>query len=216
MANFDPEEGYDPDEKYEGRFSCMVRCAVTKCREPRVVLGKVVLDVVPDEYGQPTMEKYLVPRFVYPTPAIFEIPLKTPSGVKKELWRSFELFWCDPGAAAGRVRAAVEILMDELKIPARFKTRRGEIRPLPLHGRIQRFAKKEAALGEALLAVKWLGNVGAHSAELQRPDLLDAFEILDHVLDELIVKRAQRIKQLAREIIKRKGPRSTQKVRSRT
>jgi hypothetical protein len=36
------------------------------------------------------------------------------------------------------------------------------------------------------MALKWLGNTGTHTSAVTRDDLLDAFEILDHALVELI------------------------------
>ena len=98
--------------------------------------------------------------------------------------------------------------MDNLKVQRRFRTRKGEIRPLTLHGRIEIFRKKQPELGAALLAAKWLGNEGAHPAEVRRSDLLDAFELVSHVLDEVILKKGERIRKLAVEINKRRGPRS--------
>jgi hypothetical protein len=53
------------------------------------------------------------------------------------------------------------------------------------------------------MALKWLGNTGTHSAEVSEDDLLDAFEILEHALIEIIEKRSTKVAELAKKLTKK-------------
>lgn len=55
------------------------------------------------------------------------------------------------------------------------------------------------------MAVKWLGNAGTHDV-LTHEDVLDAFELLDHTLDEVYHDRSKRILRTAKAINRAKGP----------
>ena len=56
------------------------------------------------------------------------------------------------------------------------------------------------------MALKWLGNTGTHKGEVDREDLLDAFEILEHALTELIDRRATKIAALAKKLTQKHRP----------
>jgi len=56
-----------------------------------------------------------------------------------------------------------------------------------------------------LMALKWLGNSGSHSGEVSRDDLLDAFEILEHALAELLEQKSERIAALAKKMTAKHG-----------
>lgn len=58
--------------------------------------------------------------------------------------------------------------------------------------------KKNGQLADKLMAIKWVGNAGSHADVVAENDLLDAYDILCFVLDELYVKRSKRIGALAR------------------
>jgi hypothetical protein len=166
-----------------------------------------VEQVQADEYvGE--YEELLYPTFVDPPLQLFSVPKQCPKAIVTELNACFRLVWADENAAANRARAATERLMDHLKIPTKRKNRKGKFDRLTLHHRIELFRLKEKQLGDALLAIKWLGNAGSHGNGLSRADLFDAFKILDFVLDRVLVQRERAVAKLAREINKRKGPRS--------
>jgi hypothetical protein len=57
------------------------------------------------------------------------------------------------------------------------------------------------------LAIKWLGNEGSHEGvgELKTDDLLDGFELFEHVIDQVCTKRTEKLKRLAANINRRKG-----------
>jgi len=67
--------------------------------------------------------------------------------------------------------------------------------------------KGEPAVGAQLMALKWLGNTASHEGSVSRDDLLDAFEILEHSLSELIEQRSARVAELARQLTKKHSKR---------
>ena len=93
--------------------------------------------------------------------------------------------------------------MDDQAIAKKTKTKKGTFESLSLHGRLERFAKKFPEVGQALLAVKWLGNSGTHSSELTASDSLDGFELLSFALDEIFESKSKRLKALTTTIIKK-------------
>jgi len=57
-----------------------------------------------------------------------------------------------------------------------------------------------------LLALKWLGNKGSHTENMSKNDVLDAYEILDSVLDELYVGYQKLVDKKVEKIVKSKKP----------
>jgi hypothetical protein len=139
-------------------------------------------------------------------PDIFELPKKCPDNVAKELRAAFKLIWPDPSAAANRVRVALENLMDHLKIQKRRKNRKGRFDKLTLHHRIEIFTKTEPGIGDRLMALKWLGNAGSHRGKVSQEDILDAFEIIEEALLELVEHRSKRLEALAQGLMERHRP----------
>jgi hypothetical protein len=143
------------------------------------------------------------PKTCLPMPDMFAFPAKCPDEVKEELRAAFALFWSQPGACAGRIRVALECLMDNFGIPQRRKNKQGKYFDLSLHARIDAFAKSEPSTGPQLIALKWLGNAGSHNSGVNQNDLLDAFEIMEHALGEIIERRSARVAKLAKELTKK-------------
>lgn len=107
---------------------------------------------------------------------------------------------------------AIEKIMDDKKIksirikanPAGKKKRTS----LSLHARIDgEFRRKEPAIADQLLAIKWIRNAGSHAEKkIKRGDVLDAYEFLEHAIEELYDERSKKIKKKAKEINMAKGP----------
>jgi hypothetical protein len=186
------------------RFSLFLRCS--KCKEPVFVVGNVEpVEYQDDDLGWGITDA-LVPSFFEPPIPIIKITAKCPATVRDEINRACMLFWANPSSAATRIRSAIERMMDDQKIPKKRKTKNGKFIDLSLHTRIENFTKKYPEVGANLLAIKWLGNSGSHSDDLKADDMLDAFELLEHVLDEIYESKSTRIKKLTKAIIKKKGP----------
>lgn len=204
------EEAWDPDWVTYA-FTAWVKCTHQSCGQEAAVsgIGGVEPEYGPD--GDMDWSSYFAPRFCSPMPDIFEIPKKCPDEVEKELRAGFALFWQDHAAAAGRVRVALERLMDHLGIPMRRKETNGKFSDLSLHQRIELFKERELSTGSQFMALKWLGNTGSHEGTVSRGDLLDAFEILEHALAELIDRRTAKVAALAKKLMKKHAPRRKRK-----
>ncbi len=206
------KEGYwEPDMTTE-RFTCLLVCNQPSCLEPVVVCGTTGEEPEPDPEGGETWKKYLHPRFFHPAPPIIRIPEATPEIVSKEVKKAFALFWCDLLSCGNAIRNAIEQLLTyckirRSKIDAQRKTRR-----VSLHERIQIYSERgqrEQDLATAMFAVKWIGNEGSHPGKLTQSDLLDAFQLLEHVLNILFIPPQQvSAVELAKAIHKHKKPRS--------
>ena len=126
---------------------------------------------------------------------------------------SFKLYWLSPEACANSIRSVVEGLLTHFKVRLTSKNAKGQRVLLSLHARIDLFRQTNPDLADALMAVKWIGNAGSHSRPIMREDLLDGYELMEHVLDELFVQREKRIARLSRQINRRKRPRSVKRAR---
>jgi hypothetical protein len=120
--------------------------------------------------------------------------------VRDEIEASFRLVWLDPAASANRLGVSLERLLDHLRVKTRTKTAKGKVEPLRLDGRIKLYEAKEPTLGAHLMAVKWLGNTASHKGSISREALLDAFEILEHTLSEMLEHRSKAVTGLARKM----------------
>lgn len=203
-------------EWIHARFVCLLKCQ--ECDQSMAVLGKQGVELGEfwnDEKGDLDGDYFetFQPTFVFPAPPLIEIPTKVPDDVKEQLTKSFQLFWSDAESCANRVRASVEKLLNSLKIKRKRIAKSGKRIPLSLHERIQEFEAKDRSLAENLMAVKWLGNAGAHSSPVHVDDLLDGYEILEHVLSEIFTQRTRRIADITKQINRKRMPRSAQKKR---
>jgi len=146
------------------------------------------------------------PEAITPGVSLFRIPDECPKLVKKELKRAFKLYWPDEEACANRLRVAVEELLTHQKIP-KTVTIKGKRSILYLHSRIDKFRVKNKEAADLLMAIKWLGNNSSHASrdKLNRKEVLEGFELIEHVIELLYVKKSQKLKSLAKKITARKG-----------
>jgi len=113
------------------------------------------------------------------------------------------------------MRAGVEALLDDQRIQ-KSKSGSKKRQYLTTHVRIEKLEVKNPDAAQYLMAIKWLGNTGSHGAtsNLSRDDLLNAAEFFEAAVDLLYVKRATKIRRLASEINRRKGPKKRSKRRN--
>lgn len=194
---------WDP-EWIEYVFGCWGKCSNASCHQPFSVIGKGrIVPYINEEHGEEWLDEFQA-LHCHPTPHIIKIPEKCPSEVSEPLVSAFSLFWANPEACAGRIRVSLEALMNHLGISKRQRTAKGKFAELKLHARIDKFAKSDPTNGAQLLALKWLGNAGSHdSGTVSHSDLLDAFEILEHALAEIIDQRSKRVAALAKKLTKK-------------
>jgi hypothetical protein len=204
------EDGYWEPDMTTLRFRCLLVCNQARCKEPVVACGTSTEEQEDDGEGGTQWKTYFVPVFFHPPPPIILIPSRCPGPITKELELAFALFWCDLRSCANRVRTAVELLLTHVGV-ARFQVdsnRHRRVR-LNLHQRIQNFEAEEPELATRMFAVKWVGNEGSHPGKLSKDDLLDAFEIVEDMLNDMFVPpQKSRILEMAKAIHRAKKPRS--------
>jgi hypothetical protein len=209
------EDGWDP-EWVSGNFTGTLKCDNTFCAENVIVTGRMFVEAGQyyDEQNESWNIEYtenLYPEFFLPAIRIFQIHKDVPEEICKIINDSFKLFWIDPSSCGNKIRMVIELIMDDQKIPKTYITgsrRKG----YSLHNRIELFKSSKHDEAELLMAIKWIGNSGSHSNEqLSKDDILDAYEILEHVTFTLYEKDSRRIKKLSKTINKQKKPISTNK-----
>jgi uncharacterized protein DUF4145 len=206
------------NEWKQDRYVALLKCNNESCNETFSLTGRSYLEVHMDESDAelnngpvPIFTQAYYPEYIYPPALVFPIPEKTPEDVRETILQSFSLFMIDPNAAGNIIRSCVEKLLNHQRINKTvIITKRGKRirKPLPLHNRIDIFRNKNVKLANHLLAIKWLGNNASHSRSLSLNDILDAYEILNHVLDEIYDNKAKALDMMTKTINKRKGKRS--------
>lgn len=198
------DEAWDPDCIIYA-FTAWAKCRRPSCKQQFAIAGTGGVERKYNEYGFREWEDYFSPMMCYPMPDMFDFPAKCPDDVREELRAAFEIFWSHRPACAGRIRVALECLINYLGVPKRKKGGSGKYFDLTLHARIDAVAKKEPTIGFQLMALKWLGNAGSHIGDVSKNDLLDAFEIMEHALGEIIERRSAKVAKLAKNLSKKHG-----------
>ena len=222
--SYEYRESKEPGEFYRGdvteRFSCLLLCNQSHCKEPVVVCGTTSHEEELDGAGEREWKVYLSPKFFHPPLRIISIPEKCPASVKGQIEKAFALYWCDALSCANRIRNSVELLLTHLGI-ARFRIdqQKKKRRRLWLHQRIELFcqsSRQGRQLATMMFAVEVIGNEGSHPGNLSSEDLLDAFQLVEHVLAVLFVPPEQdHLAKLAKAIHRSKKPRSHNTMRHR-
>jgi hypothetical protein len=78
-------------------------------------------------------------------------------------------------ACANRLRASVETLLNELKIPTQGTSKKAKVFDLNLSQRIDEFKKLDPSQAPTLDALRVVGNVGSHEGTLIQGTILDAY-----------------------------------------
>lgn len=197
--NFDPEW-------IKFSFTAWGKCSHAPCQQKFAIAGEGgVSPEYTSDQGDWDYDEYFLPMYCFPMPHIIELPQKCPDGIKNELAEAFSLFWANRPACAGRIRVSLESLMNHLGVPKKKKSKNGRYSELTLHARIDAYAAKDPQVGSQLMALKWLGNTGSHEGDVSKTDILDAFEILEHALLEILDKRSERVAALAKKLVKKHG-----------
>ena len=202
-------ELWDPDSvRYV--YSCLLYC--TSCSEVVACsgTGSVHFGSYLDDDDEPELGYFTryTPTLFEPALKIINITESCPESVSGPLNESFKLFFAAPSAAANSIRVGLEWLLTELKIE-RVEMKRGEPRIISLHRRISLIPPPHQELKELLLAIKWLGNAGSHAqVEISVDDVLDAYEMMEHVLEQIYPdqRRARKMKAIAKVVNTKKGP----------
>lgn len=197
------DEGFDFDW-VDYVFTAWAKCSYSKCGQEYAIAGTggVFPGYVESADGAVSHDyfDFFIPKACVPMPDVFAIPAKCPDDIASELRAAFALFWSNKAACASRIRVALEYLMSHVGVPLKRKKKNGKFYELTLHDRIDTYAASQKDVGTQLMALKWLGNTGSHDSSVGRDDLLDAFEILEHVLQEIVEGRSKRVAALAKQL----------------
>lgn len=209
-------DDWDP-EWISGSFHGILTCNNVNCGEQVLVMGNMSVDgyeEYDERYGfEYNSTEFFHPQMFVPTLNLFNINPEVPDNINKAIVESFKIYWLDISSCANKIRIATELIMDEQKI-AKTYVSAGKRKGYTLHKRIELFKVNKPEEAELLMAIKWIGNFGSHGGiQLTKDDLIDAFEILDHVTTKLYEKESHRIKKLSKAINKRKKPNSSKKAK---
>jgi hypothetical protein len=210
------DDEFDP-EWTDYRFTAWATCVNQKCKQKVAIAGKGGVQQVNSPEGW-DWDDYFEPLFWHPMPPLFKVPESCPESVKESLAAAFALYASDRPASAGRLRMALEALMDHSKVKRWGRNQHNRLVELSLHARLAKFKLNSPLVGDHLMALKWLGNAGSHNSKLSRDDLLDAFEVFEHALVEIIEERGDRVaglaKGLAKKFARKRGPSSSRPSKS--
>jgi hypothetical protein len=209
------EDWFEPDmTRY--RFAAICTCTNNDCLEQIIASGdgELCYKVDLDSHNQPSYDfepKFLI-QHAHPPPQLIPLLPDLPEEVALHLNRAFLLFWPDKAACIGAIRTSVEAALTSVGIK-RFEllTKSGGgskriRRPLSLHKRIELLKTHHKDAADLLMAAKWIGNSGAHNSEVQTKDVFDAFDIVEEAFRVLFGSASDRIRKLAKEVNKKKGP----------
>ena len=76
-----------------------------------------------------------------------------------------------------------------------------------LHQRILAWEERYGAesIAKSLMAVKWIGNISSHESSLSLDQVLDAYEILERLLEQLFPPDSTHLDELADQVNQTKG-----------
>ncbi|AEW02215.1 hypothetical protein Niako_5986 [Niastella koreensis GR20-10] len=194
------------------KFSCLLKCDNNNCGEVVSCAGTGFFDQDDPTFDEETGQywasyfKYFKPEYFSKPIHIIELKDLYPSAITKKLEDSFKIFFCDSESCANKIRIVVEVLMDALKVKKTVITTGNKRKNLTLHARILNYGSKNKELSDLLLAIKWIGNSGSHNSKVTKDDTLDAYRILEYVLDKLYDKNATHLMKMAKIINKKRIP----------
>lgn len=95
---------------------------------------------------------------ITPMPSIFALPNDVPTNVSEVVQEAFALIWSSAAGCLARLRASIEMVLDDKKVPRRARnskpTGTRKTHRLNLHGRIELFEKNHPEAATFLNAAK--------------------------------------------------------------
>ncbi|NBC24295.1 MAG: DUF4145 domain-containing protein [Bacteroidetes bacterium] len=187
-----------PPEEMRIRFSGFLVCNNTECKDKIAVIGRKEIEpkVLYDLDGSPYQEysEVYMPKFFHPEIKFFHIPEKCPEKISLQVKNAFSSYWNDLSSSANNIRKSLELIMDEMGI-----------KEAKLHQRIKTFEKTEPEISKALMALKWVGNIGSHTGSIEKDDILNTFQVLHFALVKLYDDKETKIQNFINKINQNKG-----------
>lgn len=200
-------EGWSPYD-IAGRFTAALQCQSPFCGEVIAVAGAVDFQEEEYHYGedlQVHITEYMRPKLMWPAPPVIDVPRNLSDDCKRLLKSSFEQLWADQATCANRLRSFVEHLLDQLGVTRDGTRQDGSTFEKNLATRIDELEKKNPGHKFALHALRNVGNLGTHGKTLKFDTVLDAYELLESALDDLVGGKKARIEALAKKLSDKTG-----------
>lgn len=203
-------EEYGDPEMLDISIAVSLECSDTKCKERVICLGNgspsygESWDETSKQY-QPDFETIFRPTFFYPHLKMFKVLGEVPDSIRKHIFSSFQIFFCNPGSSLNCLRIALEEVLNFIGVKKITQKKKRKIR-ISLHDRIDSLDGELQEVKELCFAIKWHGNSGSHpNSEVTIDDVLDAYEIFEVIQEKIFDKKSKKAKDLAKKINKRKG-----------
>ncbi len=184
------------------KCAVLLKCSNPDCREIITMIGTgFVEEIFISGLDRCTTGEIFRPIYFDPPLFPFQLPSKCPNDIQEMIIGSFRLFLSDPDSAGNKIRIAVERILTNHKIQKSKRNKNNQRVMRSLHERIELYEKKNSEIAQMLMAIKWLGNVGSHDGKrLTINKILDAYVIVEHVLEKLYSPRERSVKRLVRAI----------------
>ncbi len=179
------------NETAEFRFAGFLICDNSLCREKIAIAGKgelysTAIDKPVNIQFKGERYSVYIPKYFEPALNIFVISESCPSDISIQIKKSFSHFFNDLNACANAIRTSLELIMNEQRIPKTNK--KGKL--IELGQRIVLFNDINPNIQPFIEAVKWIGNAGSHIEVVDRIDILDGYELLKYVIEELYERKS--------------------------
>lgn len=185
-------------------FQATLTCSHPGCKETVYCHGQAWHEIELTTQGTEQVTTFIPKHFSF-SPAIITYPRGVPESVGAHVDKAQELLWCDPSAATNRLRVAIERMLDDIGVKKTRLTRARKRPRLSLDERLKLWQDSAPQLADVAMAAKWLGNAGSHE-EIERDDACDAFEFVDHLLQEVYGKRTKALLKKVAKVNAKKGP----------
>ncbi|MBP5119588.1 DUF4145 domain-containing protein [Pseudomonas protegens] len=189
-------------------FSCVLRCV--NCEENVFVVGEGRVieacyddESMPNGWGRDYIELF-TPTFFQPPLQLINYASGTPEKVMFSLRNASALYFSNPSACCNNIRIAAEEVLNSLGVPESSSHNK---RRLSFKDRIDLLPVKHQETIRLFDAIRWLGNHGSHPGDgIKKEHALQAFEIMEMLLEDLFSSRRSDVHALVLAITKAKGP----------
>lgn len=181
----------------ELRLSFALQCSSPSCGEivSLFATGYVYRDY--DEYHEMEYVKYYSTKMLYPSPWLFEVHPNTPDNVKDQIVTAFNSYWVDYRLCANALRTSLELLLDSLDIPRK--------KSMDLARRIDVLEQQNPENAKSFTALRLIGNLGSHGADVTQDAIFDAFSVYEYFLLKLFDEREAEFVEIRDKLIETKG-----------
>lgn len=192
-------------------FSTFLKCELKDCGFVATMSGvaRTKSRYIDEETHSVRFGTVYYPKYCHPNLRLFELGVEVPKEIRQEIDVSFTHYFNDLSSCANRIRTSIELILNDIKAQKKFRDKKGNLKKIPnLHQRIIKFEKRNKRLSKLMLAVKFIGNEGSHIGNVEIEDVIDAYIILEQLIELIYIKNHKRIEEIANEIVQKGKPRT--------